>query len=150
MTPPEGHGRPAEEEAPRDGRLPERDRRASDGKRRLSNAQVGVIAIVLLIVGTYLAFAKEIPFKGHGYTLRATFQNTVNIHPDSPVRIAGVNVGEVRITQCLLSGGIELSQVHDDQRHSEAPEMADHDRIGERIELSDDRLGTGRNESTEA
>ncbi len=77
------------------GRLPERDRRAADGKRRLSNAQVGVIAIVLLIVGTYLAFAKEVPFTSHGYTLRATFANANNIHADSPVRIAGVNVGKV-------------------------------------------------------
>jgi len=87
--------RPGEEQGPPSGRLPERDRRAADGKRRLSNAQVGVIAIVLLIIGTYLAFAKEIPFAGHGYTLRATFANGVNIRADSPVRIAGVNVGKV-------------------------------------------------------
>ncbi len=77
------------------GRLPERDRRAADGKRRLTNAQVGVIAIVLVIIGTVLAFTKEIPFAGHGYTLRATFANAVNIHADSPVRVAGVNVGKV-------------------------------------------------------
>jgi ABC-type transporter Mla subunit MlaD len=95
VTPPDGVRRPGEEGPPKLGRLPERDRRAADGKRRLSNAQVGVIAIVLLIIGTYLAFAKEIPFTSHGYTLRATFQNAVNIHADSPVRIAGVNVGKV-------------------------------------------------------
>jgi phospholipid/cholesterol/gamma-HCH transport system substrate-binding protein len=116
VTPPDGHGRPAEDEAPRDGRLPERDRRASDGKRRLSNAQVGVIAIVLLIVGTYLAFAKEIPFKGHGYTLRATFQNTVNIHPDSPVRIAGVNVGKVISVERTGNAGTVTFNVDDSGR----------------------------------
>jgi ABC-type transporter Mla subunit MlaD len=74
--------------------MPERDRRAG-GKRRLSNAQVGLIAIALLVLGTYMAFAKQIPFASHGYTLRATFQNAVNIRADSPVRIAGVNVGKV-------------------------------------------------------
>ena len=95
MTPPDGQRRPGEEAAPPGGRLPERDRRAADGKRRLSNTAIGVIAIVLLVIGTYLAFAKEIPFTGHGYTLRATFQNAVDIHADSPVRIAGVNVGKV-------------------------------------------------------
>jgi phospholipid/cholesterol/gamma-HCH transport system substrate-binding protein len=92
--PPDGL-RPGEQAPPPQGRLPERDRRTADGKRRLTNAQIGLIAIVLLAVGTYLAFAKEIPFAGHGYTLRATFQNAVNIRADSPVRIAGVNVGKV-------------------------------------------------------
>jgi phospholipid/cholesterol/gamma-HCH transport system substrate-binding protein len=93
--PPDGVSRPGGTPPPPSGRLPERDRRVHDGKRRLSNAQVGVIAIVLLIIGTYLAFAKEIPFAGKGYTLKATFRNAVNIRADSPVRVAGVNVGEV-------------------------------------------------------
>jgi phospholipid/cholesterol/gamma-HCH transport system substrate-binding protein len=99
VIPPPGGGihnvRPGEERASGGGRLPERDRRVADGKHRLSNAQVGVIAVVLLIIGIYLAFAKEIPFASHGYTLRATFTNAVNIRADSPVRIAGVNVGKV-------------------------------------------------------
>lgn len=93
--PPDGMGRPGEQPAPPSGRMPERDRRAADGKRRLSNVQIGLIALVLLAIGTYLAFSKEIPFAGHGYTLRATFQNAVNIRADSPVRVAGVNVGKV-------------------------------------------------------
>ena len=93
--PPDGVTRPGDPSPSPSGRLPERDRRAAHGKRRLSNAQLGLIAIVLLIVGTYLAFTKEIPFAGHGYTLRATFANDVNIRADSPVRIAGVNVGKV-------------------------------------------------------
>lgn len=77
------------------GRLPVRDRHYADRKRRLSNATVGVIALVLVVVGTYLAFTKEIPFTGHGYTLSATFRNGVDMRADSPVRIAGVNVGKV-------------------------------------------------------
>ena len=35
------------------------------------------------------------PFTGYGYTLNATFSNGVNISTNSPVRIAGVDVGEV-------------------------------------------------------
>jgi phospholipid/cholesterol/gamma-HCH transport system substrate-binding protein len=76
-------------------RLPDRGPRAGDGKRRISNATVGVIALVLVVIGTYLAFTKEIPFTGHGYTLNATFRNGINMKADSPVRIAGVNVGKV-------------------------------------------------------
>jgi len=55
----------------------------------------GVIAVVLVAVGIYFAFAKAIPFTDPGYEIRATFSNAVNIAEKSPVRIAGVNVGRV-------------------------------------------------------
>jgi phospholipid/cholesterol/gamma-HCH transport system substrate-binding protein len=63
--------------------------------RRLSNLQIGLIAIVLTFVGFYLAFTKSIPFTGHGYQLKAVFQDAQNIRAKSPVRISGVDVGEV-------------------------------------------------------
>jgi ABC-type transporter Mla subunit MlaD len=81
------------------GRLPERDTRvgATDSrfKWRPSNAMIALIFIVIFTFGPYLAFTKHIPFTGHGYTLKATFANGVNISTKSPVRIAGVDVGEV-------------------------------------------------------
>jgi phospholipid/cholesterol/gamma-HCH transport system substrate-binding protein len=81
------------------GRLPERDTRvgATDSrfKWRPSNAMIAVIFILVFTVGPYLAFTKHIPFTGHGYTLNATFSNGVNISTNSPVRIAGVDVGKV-------------------------------------------------------
>ena len=81
------------------GRLPERDTRvgATDSriKWRPSNAAIAVIFILIFTVGPYLAFTKHVPFTGHGYTLNATFSNGVNISTNSPVRIAGVDVGKV-------------------------------------------------------
>ena len=81
------------------GRMPERDTRAgatdSRFKWRPSNATIAVIFILVFTVGPYLAFTKHIPFTGHGYTLNATFSNGVNISTNSPVRIAGVDVGKV-------------------------------------------------------
>jgi len=81
------------------GRLPERDTRvgATDSrfKWRPSNAMIAVIFILVFTVGPYLAFTKHVPFTGHGYTLNATFTNGVNISTNSPVRIAGVDVGKV-------------------------------------------------------
>jgi ABC-type transporter Mla subunit MlaD len=81
------------------GRLPERDTRvgATDSrfKWRPSNAAIAVIFILVFTVGPYLAFTKHVPFTGHGYTLDATFSNGVNISTNSPVRIAGVDVGKV-------------------------------------------------------
>jgi len=81
------------------GRLPERDTRAgatdSRFKWRPSNAMIAVIFILVFTLGPYLAFTKHVPFTGYGYTLNATFSNGVNISTNSPVRIAGVDVGKV-------------------------------------------------------
>lgn len=55
----------------------------------------GLALCLLLALGIYLAFAKKLPFAGDGYTLTATFENATTLQPSSPVRIAGVNVGEV-------------------------------------------------------
>ena len=71
----------------------------SNHNRRLSNFQIGLIAIVLTFVGFYLAFTKSIPFTGHGYQLKAVFQDAQNIRDKSPVRISGVDVGEVSDVQ---------------------------------------------------
>jgi phospholipid/cholesterol/gamma-HCH transport system substrate-binding protein len=74
--------------------------RASSNKR-LSNFQIGLIAIVLVVIGFYLAFTKTIPFAGHGYQLKAVFQDAQNVRAKSPVRISGVDVGEVSDVQHL-------------------------------------------------
>jgi phospholipid/cholesterol/gamma-HCH transport system substrate-binding protein len=56
---------------------------------------IGLVVAILFVVGFYLAFTKHIPFTGQGYELHATFENATTLKPDSPVRIAGVNVGKV-------------------------------------------------------
>ena len=56
---------------------------------------VGLLVVLLIVAGFYLAFAKKLPFTGTGYEISATFQNSANIRTTSPVRIAGVNVGKV-------------------------------------------------------
>ena len=70
-------------------------------KKRLSNVQIGLIAIVLTFIGFYLAFTKSIPFAGHGYQLKAVVADAQNIRAKSPVRISGVDVGEVSDVQHL-------------------------------------------------
>lgn len=56
---------------------------------------IGLIAAVLVAIGFYLAFTKSIPFTSPGYQVNATFTNAVNIAINSPIRIAGINVGKV-------------------------------------------------------
>ena len=55
----------------------------------------GILAVVLVAIGLYLAFTKTLPFSSPGYEVKATFSNAVNIAVKSPVRIAGIKVGEV-------------------------------------------------------
>jgi phospholipid/cholesterol/gamma-HCH transport system substrate-binding protein len=69
-------------------------------KPRLSNFQIGLIAIVLTFIGFYLAFTKSIPFvSGGGYELKAIVGDAQNIRAKSPVRISGVDVGQVTDVQ---------------------------------------------------
>jgi phospholipid/cholesterol/gamma-HCH transport system substrate-binding protein len=71
--------------------------------RRLSNFQIGLIAIVLTVFAFYLAFTKSVPFiSGGGYELKAVFADAQNIRAKSPVRISGVNVGEVSDVQHVV------------------------------------------------
>jgi ABC-type transporter Mla subunit MlaD len=54
----------------------------------------GAIVLVLVIIAVYLGFTKHIPFT-HGYRIKGVFSSAVTIRKNSPVRIAGVNVGKV-------------------------------------------------------
>jgi phospholipid/cholesterol/gamma-HCH transport system substrate-binding protein len=86
--------------APRD--YDERVYRKGNPPHRVRNA---LILIALVIVGTYLAWTKSIPFKSH-YELHAVFQNAANIRVDSPVRISGVNVGKVTGVNSVCENGL--------------------------------------------
>ena len=80
----------------------ERVYRKGNPPHRIRNA---LILIVLVIVGTYLAWTKSIPFQSH-YELHAVFKNAANIRKDSPVRIAGVNVGKVESVKSVCDNGL--------------------------------------------
>jgi len=85
-------------------RLPERDRRAAEAgtgriKWRPGNETIAIVFILVFTIGPYLAFTKHVPFTGYGYEVKATFSNSANIAKNSPVRIAGVDVGKVIATE---------------------------------------------------
>jgi phospholipid/cholesterol/gamma-HCH transport system substrate-binding protein len=96
--------------------------------RRLSNFQIGLIAIVLTFFGFYLAFTKTIPFAGHGYQLKAVFHDAQNVRVKSPVRISGVEVGKVSNVQHLTDAngkGEDAAVVTMDLKDSARPVRQD-------------------------
>jgi virulence factor Mce-like protein len=63
---------------------------------------VGAVVLVVLVAVTYLGFTKSIPFRHH-YEINAIFRTANNVKPNSPVRIAGVNVGKVTAVEHIPS-----------------------------------------------
>jgi ABC-type transporter Mla subunit MlaD len=61
---------------------------------RVSTVRAGTLTILVLIVAIYLAFTKSLPWQ-QPFEFNAVFQTGNNLRLDSPVRIAGVNVGKV-------------------------------------------------------
>jgi phospholipid/cholesterol/gamma-HCH transport system substrate-binding protein len=56
---------------------------------------VGLIALVVILILVFLGFTKDIPFTTP-YQVKAVFRSSNSLRPDSPVRIAGVEVGKVK------------------------------------------------------
>jgi virulence factor Mce-like protein len=80
----------------RAGSSPQRSRR-----RRLTEAEIagralrwGALSLLVIALVTYFGFSKHIPFT-HGFRVHAVFSSANSIRKNSPVRIAGVNVGKV-------------------------------------------------------
>jgi phospholipid/cholesterol/gamma-HCH transport system substrate-binding protein len=68
--------------------------RAVGDRRRLPNWLLGLAAVVVAVGAVLLAFAGGLPFS-RGHEVRAVFPNVQGLNEDSPVRIAGVDVGKV-------------------------------------------------------
>jgi ABC-type transporter Mla subunit MlaD len=57
----------------------------------MSPFRAGLIAIVVIVVGTYFAFSKQLPFR-HPFKLEAVFRSGVNVRNGTPVRIVGLPI----------------------------------------------------------
>ena len=63
-------------------------------KKRINPLIIAAIVIALSVFVVFYAFNQGLPFVGK-YTLYAVVDNSVNVRSDSPVRIAGIDVGGV-------------------------------------------------------
>ena len=70
--------------------------------RRLPSWVIGLVMVIVIAIASYLAFTKELPWSD-AYEVKAVFSSAQNVRPESPVRIAGVNVGKVTTVEHLTS-----------------------------------------------
>ena len=80
--------------------------------------RAGLIAIALMIVGTYFAVARGLPI-GDPYEIEAVFRTANNVKEKQPVRIAGVEVGkvvEVRHLEPGTEAAVITMRIEDDGR----------------------------------
>lgn len=62
---------------------------------RISKFSAGIIGIVVIGIACYFVFGGSLPWAGTPFQLKAVFTSQTQMHIPSPVRIAGVDVGEV-------------------------------------------------------
>ncbi|HYF28092.1 MAG TPA: MlaD family protein [Baekduia sp.] len=72
---------------------------------RLSLVQWGALTIAVVLVLTYLGATKDVPFVGNPYEIKAAFRDSSGIKKGSPVRVAGVDVGQVTKVERVESLG---------------------------------------------
>jgi phospholipid/cholesterol/gamma-HCH transport system substrate-binding protein len=63
-------------------------------KSRINPAILGALVLIASVLLFYVAASRELPFTG-GHELRIQFATANQIAPNAPVRVAGVNVGDV-------------------------------------------------------
>ena len=70
--------------------------------RRLPSWLIGLVLVIVLAIASLFAFTKQVPW-GDAYEVSAVFESAQNVRTSSPVRIAGVDVGEVTKIEHLES-----------------------------------------------
>ena len=83
-----------------------RRKRRHPRDRGMSRFTAGLIAVGLIAVAAFFAFSKNNPFSAP-YKLTAVFETANNLKPNSPVRIAGVEVGKVKKVESVEGGKAE-------------------------------------------
>jgi phospholipid/cholesterol/gamma-HCH transport system substrate-binding protein len=71
---------------------------------RVSNLAAGILAALVIAAAVYLTFGGPTPFAGSPFVLKAVFTTETELHIPSPVRIAGVDVGQVTSVRPLGNG----------------------------------------------
>src|SRR5437588_6109001 len=85
-------------------------------RARVSNFAAGTAGALVILAAVYLVFGGGLPFSSSPFVLRAVFTTQTQLHIPSPVRIAGVDVGQVvSVRRISGSGQAGVVTMHIDQ-----------------------------------
>ena len=90
-------------------------RRKVTASDKRSAVRWGAATVALILIASYFGFTKAIPFRDH-FEIKAAFKTVNDIKSGSPVRIAGVKVGEVTRVQHVSGGRGGLVTMRIDDR----------------------------------
>jgi ABC-type transporter Mla subunit MlaD len=93
-------------------------------RSRVSNLAAGITAVIVIGAACYAVFGGTLPFSGSPFVLKAMFTSETQLHIPSPVRIAGVDVGQVTSVQ-RVSGSSTAAVVTMDINRNGLPIHAD-------------------------
>lgn len=84
------------------------------GAPKRSNAFVGLLVVIAAALLLFFGFTKDIPFTT-GFVVKAQFESANSIRPNSPVRIAGVEVGKVKSVEGMegSNGAVVVMELND-------------------------------------
>jgi len=82
--------------------------RTSGSQQRMPNWAIGLILLVVIGVGSVVAYTKKLPWD-NPHEVQAVFETAQNLRPKAPVRIAGVNIGEVTKVEPLTGDSPQLT-----------------------------------------
>lgn len=95
---------------------------------RVSNFAAGIIGVVVFAAVCYFVFGGSLPFSASPFVLKAAFTTPTDLHIPSPVRIAGVDVGQVTSVQRVSGSsdaGVVTMQINRDALPIHADATAD-------------------------
>jgi phospholipid/cholesterol/gamma-HCH transport system substrate-binding protein len=87
--------------------------------KRLPNWAIALIALFLIAIGVAWAFTKELPW-ADSYEVQVVFPSAQNVRLDSPVRIAGVDVGKVTKVEPLGPEAQDVAEASDESEDTAA------------------------------
>ncbi len=93
-------------------------------RSRVSNFVAGLLGAVVIVGVFYLVFGGGLPFSGSPFVLKAVFTTETQLHIPSPVRIAGVDAGQV-VSVKHVAGSSQASIVTMDINNNALPIHAD-------------------------
>jgi ABC-type transporter Mla subunit MlaD len=101
---------------------------------------IGLVLVIVIAIASVLAFTKQLPW-GDAYEVKAVFGSAQSVRPESPVRIAGVNVGKVTQVEHLTSAeGTEATAQAGDQPPARDAEPAGQQAAVVTMELNEEAL----------